>query len=856
MRRLLTSPFLRSRPPAGGRGGRLASGRKALALPAFAGLDEPTVLAAALALAFFATIAACALALNLWRSLVRLRRARAAERARALGRGAALATAPGGYWTWPVADAPAAGDGGEGGGALARLLGVDGATLARFEDVARLLRSAQGEEILSHVARLRESGEGFTLKVETADGRHVFEARGRRASAEPGGKPADTVWLQDIGDAVHESARLMERVSALGLQNTGLRHVLDGLAIPVWVRGPDLAIVYCNRAYSRAVDDPAPAASVASGKEIAAGPVGWGRKLGQEAAASGMAQTNSLHVVVEGRRRLLEITEFPIGSEGSSWRVAGIAVDRTDADDARAELVRHVAAHAEVLEKLGTGMVIFGPDARLQFFNAAFAGMWRFDPEWLHTGPTHGEMLEDLRARRMYPEQTDFQDYKRRRLDLYTSLIDTQEELLYLPDNRVVRLVISPHPLGGLMFTSEDVTDRLTLERSYNTLIAVQSETLNNLHEGVAVYGSDGRLKLYNPAFARIWRLRADLLDGEPRMADVVDAARELFLHRGRWEDFRDQVIANGADRAARAGRFERADGSILDYAAVPLPDGAMLFTYIDVTDSVAVQRALRERNEALLAADRLKSEFITNVSYELRTPLNTIIGFTEILANQYFGTLNRRQSEYAGGVLESSQQLLTLIDDILDLALIESGRFELDLGEADIRAALDSVLALARENARKRGLAMVVDCPSGIGSFVADDRRIRQSLFNLVSNAIKFTPAEGRITLSARREADQIVLSVSDTGPGIPEEDRERVFGKFERGRGSDGRDGDGRGGVGLGLALVKSVVDLHGGSIGLQSEVGQGTTVTLRLPAVPPADRPRATGAAAPWADPGGYI
>ncbi|MGE0650143.1 MAG: ATP-binding protein, partial [Alphaproteobacteria bacterium] len=467
---------------------------------------------------------------------------------------------------------------------------------------------------------------------------------------------------------------------------------------------------------------------------------------------------------------------------------------------------------------------------------------------WLESGPTHGEILEDLRARRMYPEQPDFQDYKRQRLELYTTLIDTHEELLYLPNERVIRVVVSPHPLGGLIFINEDVTDRLTLERSYNTLIAVQSETLNNLHEGIAVYGSDNCLKLFNPAFSRIWRLDPAFLGEEPRMVEVVDAAKDLFKYRGSWESFREHLIANSADRTARTGRFERADGSILDYAAVPLPDGAMLFTYIDVSDSVAIHRALHERNEALVAADRLKSEFITNVSYELRTPLNTIIGFTEILARQYFGTLNQRQKEYGEGILEASRQLLALIDDILDLALIESGRLELDLVRTDISQMVEAVSGLTREHARKVGISLVVDCDRNIGTFTADERRIKQALFNLVSNAIKYTPSGGRISLLARRDKDDIVLAVRDTGSGIAEEYRDRVFEKFERG---DGRDG--HGGVGLGLALVRSFVLLHGGDVTLESTVGKGTCVTLRLPSKPPEERPRLTEGRAAWAETG---
>lgn len=799
----------------------------------------------ALGLLAFALAGTGWLAFNHWRALGHVRKAFIAERTRAERFAAVLAAAPSGFWAWRAGDAD---DGGYGGGALAQMLTVAPDGLAHFDDVLALLRREHGTEVRDLAARLRAEGAAFVLRVETADGRRVFEARGRRTTAMADAHGEDSIWFRDVTDAVREAGRLVERSTALGVENVGLRQILDGLQVPVWVRGADMHIIYCNRAYARAVEEVAPAAAIAAGKEIAPGPGGWGQGLATEALAAKAPVTRSRHLVVAGQRRLSEITEFPIGVEGSAWRVAGIAIDRGDIDEARAELARHMAAHGAVLEKLGTGIVIFGSDTRVVFFNAAFAAMWGLNPDWLHEAPTHGELLEDLRARRMYPEQNDFQDFKRHRQELFTSLLDTHEELVHLPDERVMRVVISPHPQGGLMFTTEDVTDRLTLERSYNTLIAVQTETLDNLHEGVAVYGADAKLKLYNPAFSRIWRLDPDLLDGEPRMADVVDAARNLMLFEGDWNIFRDRLIANSSERTSRGGRFERADGSILDYAAVPLPDGAMLFTYIDVTDSVAVQRVLRERNEALLDADRLKSEFITNVSYELRTPLNTIIGFTEILSNQYFGTLNRRQSEYTRGVLEASQQLLALIDDILDLALIESGHLELELAPTDVRVMLDSVVSLSRERARKRELALELDCADELGNLVIDERRIKQALFNLVSNAIKHTPPGGQITIAAARETDALMITVSDTGARIAVGDRDRIFEKFER-----AADSEQHGGVGLGLALVKSFVDLHGGAVGLNSTLGHGTAVRITLPLDQDGSR---LGPKISWTDPGAGI
>jgi signal transduction histidine kinase len=390
---------------------------------------------------------------------------------------------------------------------------------------------------------------------------------------------------------------------------------------------------------------------------------------------------------------------------------------------------------------------------------------------------------------------------------------------------------VSPHPLGGLIFVYEDVTDRLALERSYNTLIEVQRETLDNAFEGIAVFGTDGRLKLHNPAYRKIWALSsADLADG-PHISEIVEKTRGFYVsgdaEAKRWPALREQIVAEVTGQTQASGLLDRRDGSVLEMATLPLPDGNVLVTCLDVTDTARVERALRERNEALVTAGRLKSEFIANVSYELRTPLNAVIGFAEILSNEYFGTLTPRQTDYSRGILDSSHRLMSLINDILDLATIEAGYMTLEPARVDVHEILGAVIGLTRERARNQDLSLTLRCPADIGTIEADERRLKQALFNLVSNAIKFTPPAGSIVLEARRDGDDLILAVSDTGIGIPEADHERVFEKFERGSPQARQSG-----AGLGLSLVKSLIELHGGTVAIESVPGQGTTILCRLP------------------------
>jgi len=259
----------------------------------------------------------------------------------------------------------------------------------------------------------------------------------------------------------------------------------------------------------------------------------------------------------------------------------------------------------------------------------------------------------------------------------------------------------------------------------------------------------------------------------------------------------------------------------------VPLPAGATLVAFHDVTDSVNVERALRERNDALEDADRIKINFVHNVSYELRSPLTNIIGFVHLLGDLSTGPLAPKQREYLDYITVSTNTLLALINNILDLATIDAGRMQLNLGSVDIRATMEAAAEGVQDRLVGTGLSLDLRAPPGIGTFTADERRVRQILFNLLANAVSFSPAGSAVTLVAERRADAVVFSVTDRGPGIPPQVLEKVFDWFEtHSLGSHHR------GTGIGLSLVRSFVELHGGTVSISSVVGEGTTVTCSFP------------------------
>jgi len=239
--------------------------------------------------------------------------------------------------------------------------------------------------------------------------------------------------------------------------------------------------------------------------------------------------------------------------------------------------------------------------------------------------------------------------------------------------------------------------------------------------------------------------------------------------------------------------------------------------------------REIEDKSRQIEAANRHKSEFLANMSHELRTPLNAIIGFSEVLGERMFGELNEKQAEYTDDILSSGRHLLSLINEILDLSKVEAGRMELELAKFDLPLAIENARTFVRERATKHGINLDVTIDERLGEFVGDERKIKQILLNLLSNAVKFTPEGGRIGISARQTDGAVEISVRDTGIGIAPEDQARIFEEFRQVGSNYAHKTEG---TGLGLTLAKKFVELHGGRIWVDSELGKGSTFTFNLP------------------------
>ncbi|WP_350335347.1 PAS domain-containing sensor histidine kinase [Coralliovum pocilloporae] len=676
------------------------------------------------------------------------------------------------------------------------------------------LTAESATELDRAVANLRSRGEVFSLSIATK-GNIFVEAIGRTIGTRA------FVRIRNLAGERLEHAELRERYGRLVRDVDVVRALLHTMPQPVWMRGADGKLTWVNQAYADAVDADNEADAVSDSMELLDS---RNRDIVTAEQLKTELYTGRQPVIINGKRRVADIVD--VSSEMGS---AGIATDVSALEEAETALRRALDFHTRTLDQLATAVAIFGSDKRLRFYNQAFTDLFGLSAAFLEQSPEDSAVLDQLRAQRKLPEQADYKSWKRDILASYQA-VEARELWWHLPDGKTLRVVANPHPQGGVTYIYENVTEQIELESRYNTLTRVQGETLDHLSEAVAVFGSDGRLRLFNPAFQKLWGVASKDLEAEPHIRDLSGLLDFDGQEQDAWDGIARHVTGLADSRERNRGRIENEDGRVIDFATVPLPDGASMLTFTNVTATVQVQRALKERNDALEEADRLKNTFIQHISYELRSPLTNIIGFAELLNDVRIGELNDKQGEYIEHIMSSGAALLALINDILDLATIDAGIMELNLTEIDVRTTLEAAIEGIRDRLQEEDITIQAQLPEDGASFVGDEKRIRQVLFNLLSNAIAHSDKGDQIELHCEIGGSFVRFAVCDNGSGIPQDILDTVFDRFISGDSAGGRRG-----AGLGLSIVKSFVELHGGEVEVQSTEGEGSMVSCSFPLRP---------------------
>nr|WP_254447743.1 PAS domain-containing sensor histidine kinase [Sphingomonas sp. ID1715] len=671
----------------------------------------------------------------------------------------------------------------------------------------------------------RTAAEPFYRVVRPEGSSRTLTIRGGPVPTALAAAGAVVMYLFDSTEIRSEMTRLAEEGERLAQAFDALSGLIEASPIPMWHRGPDLRLSLVNSAYVKAVEGASAADVIQRGLELVEAAPGRNPIAAAAAARqSGESRSRVLPATIAGERRSLQIVDVPLGDAG----VAGYAIDVEELEQARSAFKRFAEAQRDLLDRLSAGVAQFEADRSLSFYNQAFMRLFSMKPEWLAEGPEFARVLDRMREANRVPEARDFRAWREERRAWFTSASEGQEENWMLPGGTHLRVVAQPLPDGGLLTIFEDRTEQVSLASARDTLLRVRAATFEHLFEAVGVFAADGRLQLWNQKFRDVWELDDAFLSTHPRVDALADAASRQLTNPSRAAVIRELVRVATQDRKQRNGRVALRNGRHYEFAAVPLPDGNALFTMLDISDSRRIEAALRDRNEALEEADRVKTAFVANMSYELRTPLTSIGGFAEMLSGGYAGPLTSTAGEYVEAILESVARLSTLIDHVLDLTQSEAGALPLENRSVDLKRLAREASKAATIGAAEKSIEFAVELDKSLGSVTGDSRRLRQVLDNLLGNAIRFTPPGGRVLLHGSGTETSARLVVSDNGPGMSVKEQGRAFDRFSRT--SDARESGAS--LGLGLPLARQWVEAHGGTLTLESEPGQGTAVTVELP------------------------
>jgi len=671
------------------------------------------------------------------------------------------------------------------------------------------LHEEEADELALALEHLKVHGRGFDLALRTRDNILI------RASG----------WVLGSGTALRlrRAAQQIQPVPAPQPRDANAdfavaKIVLGALGVPAFLRNASHKLIFANAAYHETARLLGKRSSEAQPAEL----------LGSEATQRPLGATPQPLTVLLADAGTFDLVQFAIGGG-----VGGFLRPRKDLGrDGRDANLSHLSS---IIDALATPIAIFNANRELVQFNRAYCALWDLDPSWLKLGMDERAILDKLRTDGKLPNEPDYQAWRAKHLTSYALSTPRESEPWHLPDRRTVQVIAAPAgPKGGVIYVFEDITDQLYLKSLNKALTDVQRSTLNALSEGVAVFGTNGRLTLSNPRFSTFWKVPTNLLDANPHIDQIAEAVSAAMPEDGAaiWRDLKRGIIDLNPTRSDHSGRLTRADGRMLDYAVVRLPDGQTMMTFLDVTDSAKYSLMLRERNEALVTADRLKDAFVQNVSYELRSPLTNIIGFADLLSSKAAGELNEKQQSYTDYIRASSVTLGVLIDNILDLATVDAGIAQLRPEPQDIGALVDKARAgLAAsfpEIDGESSINLSVDIAPDLPLFVADGTRVVQVLYNLLSSAARFSEPGGEIKLTVTSRGDRILFIVDDEGAAMGEEMRAALL---ER---NDSQAVAGRQrGAGLGLAIVRAFVNLHGGTVTVEKRGSRGSRCTINLPA-----------------------
>ena len=664
----------------------------------------------------------------------------------------------------------------------------------------------------SEVAAAARTSKSFSIILHSRNMQRAIRVRGVPAPAQFNAPGAALLWIADASDYEAQAIHLRQQREEALAAFDAISALIEAAPFPMWFRDTTLKIALVNRAYVQATEAGNATEVVARQIELVE-PIGGigAAAAAQSAHEAGDAVARTIPVTISGARRMMDVVDVPIDDIG----VAGYAIDKQELDEARSEYRRFADARRSMLDQMSAAVAEFGPDRSLRFVNRPFLRLFGLDDEWAASAPAFERVLDKLRDNGRTPEVRDFPGWRAERRGWFAAP-DLIEESWLLLDGTHLRAVAQPTPDGGLLMIFEDRTEQIRLASARDVLLRVRTATFDNLFEAVAVFAPDGRLHLWNQRFRKLWEVSEELLVSHPRLDLLLEKIAHKLDDPRQHGVLRQMIIGATGERQQRAGRIGFKTGQQFDFAAIPLPDGNALFTLIDVTDARKIERALRERAEALEAADQVKTDFLSRVSYELRTPLTSIGGYAEMLDGGYGGELPSAAKDYVRAIMASTEALSRQIGTVLDLAQSEAGTLPLERRPVSLSAiARDSINAHLAQ-AKAANVELKVDLRMGLGEISGDAQRLRQAIDHIIGYSLaafadpQFLPEGGRrVLVHGEGDARSAQIVVTDNGPG-------KELGGTQA----------------VGVALARQLVEAHDGRFEQVTQAGDGAMIAIFLP------------------------
>jgi signal transduction histidine kinase len=663
-----------------------------------------------------------------------------------------------------------------------------------------------------HIRETQRSGKAFSQAINLLGSGKKLMVVGNIADPQVYPNGAALLWFFDSTQSLQELEAI--RVDAAQAQSAfaTLSALVEQSPLPIWHRSPDLRLNFVNKAYVAAVNADSAEAAIAEGVELI-------EDVGGTSAMAFAAKALSTQQPIErivastmgGERRQMRVFDIPLGTSG----VSGIAIDIQDLIDARMEFKRMSGAQRDLLNMMSAGVAQFDAEHNLSFANLPFQRLFAFRDSWLSEKTEFARVLDRMRENGRLPEVRDFPMW-RAECETWFRSAEPVEESWLLADGMHLRVLAQPIPDGGLLLIFEDRTEQVQLASARDTLLRVRTATFDNLFEAIAVFAADGRISIWNRIFAEIWGLDSTALTSHPRVDELLPSIANYLKKPSQISVLAEIIRTTTSNREPKRGKLVFKDGRIFQISTVPLPDGNALLAMLDISGSAQIEQALRERNVALLEADAIKGRFLANMSYEFRTPLTSISGFSDLLLAGIGGEIGDQAREYVSAIAVSAERLSQQINTVLDYSQSEAGALPIAQQPVDLANLLENCIEIMAQNFADKAITLKDDIAADIGTITGDSFRLQQAIGQILDNSARYSGDAVTIQLRASGDGNNVEISIQDDGPGMVLDD------PAEREPAQKG----------LGLALAKHLIEAHRGKIIVTAQKGHGTLVRIVLP------------------------